>query len=159
MATGLYNSQRLHPAPIELVALPVNTRTFVTREADLHDVVAHVEACARALALSHELMLRLCLIVEELFVNSARYGGEVEAGIELLGDADGVWLRYTDTAPAFNPIEALAREALSRTLEGRPIGGLGRILVHDLSSTAHYERVGERNVLRLRFDFGETRPS
>ncbi len=137
----------------------MNAPTFVAREADLHDVVAHVETCARALALSHELMLRLCLIVEELFVNSARYGGEVEAGIELIGDADGVWLRYTDTAPAFNPLEDLAREALSRTLERRPIGGLGRILVHDLSSTARYERVGERNVLRLRFEFDEARAS
>lgn len=136
----------------------MNCRTFLTREADLHAIVAHVEDCARALGLSRELVLRLCLVVEELFVNTARYGGEAEASIELLGDAGGVWLSYTDTAPAFNPIEALAREALSRTLEGRPIGGLGRILVHDLSTTARYERVGARNVLRLRFDFDPVPP-
>ncbi len=132
---------------------PVNCRTFPARETDLHDIVAHVEDCAGSLGLPRELVLRLCLVVEELFVNTARYGGEAVASIELLGDPVGVWLRYTDTAPAFYPIEALAREALSRTLEGRPIGGLGRILVHDLSSTARYERVGARNVLRLRFDF------
>ncbi|HMM78248.1 MAG TPA: ATP-binding protein [Gammaproteobacteria bacterium] len=131
----------------------MNCRTFLTREADLHAVVGHVEDCARALGLPRELVLRLCLIVEELFVNTARYGGEAEASVELLGDAAGVWLCYTDTAPAFDPIEALAREALSRTLEGRPIGGLGRILVHDLSTTARYERIGTRNVLKLRFDF------
>lgn len=126
---------------------------FLVREADLHAIVTHVEACAGVLGLPRDLVLRLCLVVEELFVNTARYGGDAEASIELLADVDGVWLRYTDTAPAFNPIEALAREALSRTLEGRPIGGLGRILVHDLSSTARYERIDERNVLRLRFDF------
>lgn len=130
----------------------MNQRTFIAREADLHDIVGHVEACADALALPRALVLRLCLVVEELFVNTARYGGNAEASVELTPDTHGVWLRYVDTAAAFNPIEALAREALSRTLEQRPIGGLGRILVHDLSTTARYERVGNRNVLRLRFD-------
>lgn len=131
----------------------MNPRTFRARDTALHDIVAHVEDCAEGLELPRELVLRLCLVVEELFVNTARYGGDADASVTLIGDAGSVWLHYADTAPAFNPIEALAREALSRTLEGRPIGGLGRILVHDLSSTARYERVGERNVLRLRFDF------
>lgn len=130
----------------------MNSRTFIAREADLHDIVGHVEACAAALGLPRALKLRLCLVVEELFVNTARYGGAAEATVELTGDAQGVWLRYDDTAAAFNPIEALAREALSRTVEQRPVGGLGRILVHDLSTTARYERVGDRNVLRLRFE-------
>lgn len=130
----------------------MNCRTFLAREADLHDIVAYVEGCADALGLPRELVLRLCLVVEELFLNTARYGGEAESTVELHADAGSVWLHYVDTAPAFNPIEALAREALSRTLEGRPIGGLGRILVHDLSSTARYERSGGRNVLRLRFE-------
>jgi len=130
----------------------VNPRTFLAREADLHDIVAHVETCGAALALPRALVLRLCLVVEELFVNSARHGGAAEASIALAAATDGIWLHYVDDAPPFNPIEALAREALSRTLEQRPIGGLGRILVHDLSSAAHYERVGSRNVLRLRFE-------
>lgn len=133
-------------------------RTFPTREADLHEVIGHVEQRAESLQLPRPLVLRLCLVVEELFVNTAKYGGaaETEASLRLDADSGGVWLRYVDTAPAFNPLEALAREALSRTLEQRPIGGLGRILVHDLSSTARYERVGNRNVLRLRFDFDES---
>ena len=133
----------------------LNDRTFVTRQADLHAIVAHVEACGEQLALPRSLVLRLCLVVEELFVNTARYGGLAQATVELRADGAAVWLRYADDAPAFNPLEALAREALSRTLDQRPIGGLGRILVHDLSSTVRYERVGERNVLRLRFERDE----
>lgn len=135
--------------------MPANERTFLTREADLHEVVAHVEACGLALALPQALVLRLCLVAEELFVNTARYGGEARASIDIVADGASIWLRYADDAPAFNPIEALAREALSRTLEQRPVGGIGRILVHDLSSTARYERIGSHNVLRLRFDPGE----
>jgi anti-sigma regulatory factor (Ser/Thr protein kinase) len=129
-------------------------RTFPSRETDLHDVVGHVEHRGAALRLPRPLVLRLCLVVEELFVNTARYGGgaDTEASVHIEADAAGVWLRYADTGPAFNPLEALAREALSRTLEMRPVGGLGRILVHDLSSEARYERVGERNVVHLRFD-------
>jgi serine/threonine-protein kinase RsbW len=129
-------------------------RTFPSRETDLHAVVGHVEHRGAALHLPRPLVLRLCLVVEELFVNTARYAGGVhtESSVHIDANEAGVWLRYADTGPAFNPLEDLAPEALSRTVELRPVGGLGRILVHGLSAEARYERVGERNVLHLRFE-------
>jgi len=128
-------------------------QSFPARETDLHQIVDHVERAASALALPRDFVLRLCLVVEELFVNTARYARGASASVGLVSDAAGVWLEYSDTGPAYDPFEALAREALSRALEQRPVGGLGRILVHDLSTSARYERVDERNVLRLRFEF------
>jgi anti-sigma regulatory factor (Ser/Thr protein kinase) len=127
---------------------------FRARESELRAVLAHVEACARELDLPRELCLRLCLVVEELFVNTARYGGRdgAEASVELAVDADGVELCYADTALPFNPLDGLAVDALSRPVELRPIGGLGRILVRELSASAHYARDGGRNVLCLRFE-------
>lgn len=129
-------------------------RSFPAREADLHDIVNHVETCAAALGLPHSLRLRLCLVVEELFVNTAKYGGSAAAVAEvaITSDAAGVYLHYADTAAPFNSLEALAREELSRTTEERRVGGMGRILVCDLSAGASYERIGARNVLRLRFE-------
>lgn len=131
-------------------------RTFPSRETDLHAVVGHVEYRGAALQLPRPLVLRLCLVVEELFVNTARYAGgaDTESSVHIDADAAGVWLRYADTGPAFNPLEDLARAALSRSVDLRPVGGLGRILVHDLSSEARYERVDERNIVLLRFDQG-----
>ena len=128
--------------------------TFRARESALREVLAHVEACAQGLHLPRELCLRLCLVVEELFVNTARYGGRdgAEASVELAVDAAGVELCYADTALPFNPLDGLAVDALSRPVELRPIGGLGRILVRELSASAHYARDGGRNVLCLRFE-------
>lgn len=120
----------------------------------MRGILAHVEACAQDLDLPRNLQLRLCLVVEELFVNTARYGGGdgAAASVELAADADGVELRYVDTALAFNPLEGLAVDALTRPVELRPIGGLGRILVKELSSSARYAREDGRNIVHLRFE-------
>ena len=128
--------------------------SFRAREAGLREVLAHVEARAQALHLPRGLCLRLCLVVEELFVNTARYGGRegAEASVELVVDAHGVELRYADTALPFNPLEGLGIDTLSRPVEQRPIGGLGRILVSELSSSARYAREAGRNLVCLRFD-------
>ena len=127
---------------------------FRARESELRGILAHVEARAQGLDLPRDLRLRLCLVVEELFVNTARYGGRdgAETTVELAADADGVELRYVDTALPFNPLDGLVVDALTRPLELRPIGGLGRILVKELSSAAQYAREEGRNVLRLRFE-------
>lgn len=137
------NDRRCAPAP-----------AFRAQESELRAILAHLEARARDLDLPRALCLRLCLVVEELFVNTARYGGEenAEAWVELAVDADGVELRYADTALPFNPLDGLVVDSLSRPVELRPIGGLGRILVKELSSSAHYAREGGRNVLCLRFE-------
>jgi anti-sigma regulatory factor (Ser/Thr protein kinase) len=127
---------------------------FRARESELRAILDHVKACAQDLHLPRNLQLRLCLVVEELFVNTARYGGGdgAEASVELAADVDGVELRYVDTALPFNPLDGLAVDALTRPVEQRPIGGLGRILVRELSSAARYAREDGRNVLRLRFE-------
>jgi propanediol dehydratase small subunit len=57
-----------------------------------------------------------------------------------------------DTALPFNPLDGLVVDVLTRPVELRPIGGLGRILVKELSSAAQYAREDGRNVLRLRFE-------
>jgi len=125
---------------------------FPAREAALRSVLECVEAAARALALSRPLALRVRLVVEELFVNTARYGGgNAESFIRLTATADGVELRYADTGPPFNPFAALPREALTRPVEERPVGGLGRILVAELGEDARYARENSRNLILLRF--------
>jgi len=128
--------------------------TFRACESGLREVLAHVEARAQGLELPRELCLRLCLVVEELFVNTARYGGreDAEACVELAADAAGVELRYADTALPFNPLEGLVVDTLSQPVELRPVGGLGRILVRELSSSARYARDGGRNIVCLRFE-------
>ena len=127
---------------------------FRARESGLHEIIAHVERCAQALGLPRDLQLRLCLVVEELFVNTARYGGgeHTEASVGLAADGAGVELRYADNARPFNPLDGLAVDALAQPTALRPVGGLGRILVSELSSSARYAREDGRNLLYLRFD-------
>ena len=54
----------------------------------------------------------------------------------------------TDSGVAFNPTEAtLADTTLS--VEERPIGGLGLLLVRELMDSINYERIDNKNTLTL----------
>jgi len=105
-------------------------------------------------ALPRETMLRLNLIVEELFTNSALhgYGGECDRPIwvGLSGAGTAVELCYEDAAPAYDPLARLQSgyvSSVTATITGRPIGGLGVFLVAQLAHTARYSREDDRNRL------------
>lgn len=107
-------------------------------------------------ALPRETALRLNLIVEELFTNSALhgYGGECDQPIwvGLSGAGAAIELCYEDAAPAYDPLARLQSgyvSSVTATITGRPIGGLGVFLVAQLAHTARYSREGDRNRLTI----------
>jgi len=53
-----------------------------------------------------------------------------------------------DSGIAFDPTEA-AQADTSLSVEDRPIGGLGLLLVRELMDTINYERIDGRNTLTL----------
>lgn len=100
-------------------------------------------------------VLRLQLIVEELFTNTVThgYGGECDAPIALAlaADAGRVMLRYEDAAHRYDPLATLAgsRATLAAAVEERPLGRLGVPLVAGLVDDVRYAFEGGRNRLRL----------
>lgn len=94
------------------------------------------------------------LIVEELFVNVARYAYPegVKGPVEIHWWVPRTGVLGVELADQGAPFDPLSKEDpdLTLRLEQRPIGGLGIFLVRRLTSELAYRRDGDWN--RLRFE-------
>jgi anti-sigma regulatory factor (Ser/Thr protein kinase) len=100
-------------------------------------------------------MDRLDLVLEELFMNVARYAYAAPASgdVEVAYTVDGpgrLLVQISDTGHEFNPLDSDPPD-FSRGLAERPVGGLGIFLVKSIAETITYERDGACN--RVSFVF------
>ena len=96
---------------------------------------------------------RVVLLVEELFTNSVNhgYGGDSDQPVWLTLAVDGEDCRliYEDCGPPHDPFSIPDKGSSHSPAEDRPIGGLGILLLIELSSNRHYSRREDRNVIEL----------
>ena len=137
------------------------------RFAALPRLLAPLAPAAQAVA-SPELtraLLRAQLAVEELFANSIHHGYGEESDqpvwLSVALQADTLYLVYADQAAAFDPFAAIETpdDDPAAPLDGRRVGGLGRLLVRELAGQCAYGREGERNVTRLEFPVSPQHPT
>ena len=126
-------------------------RRFSAHCDEFESLVDHIEAtCA---TLEHDDRLRLVLIVEELFANSVNhgYGGDSDKPIWLTIEVASEHCRlvYEDCAAEFDPFAAVDTSSTEADLESRRVGGLGVVLLVELSSRRSYRREGDRNVIEV----------
>ncbi len=126
---------------------------------NLLQVVVWVEAFCEAHPPSAEYEYKLQLLSEELFLNAVNhaYGPDRPDGdvwLTLLPQPEGASLIMEDEGEPFDPLEEAPAPDLEASLEDRDIGGLGLMLVREMSDQAAYERVGNRNRLALVFGPG-----
>ena len=130
-------------------------RAFLARLRMLHDALDFVAAFAALKDLSERDLLRLQLVIEELFTNTLEhgYGKECDEPIEIaLAAAPGrVTVQYQDASAPYDPARALAtsRERVAEPAEQRPVGHLGVHLVAAIVDDMHYARVDGRNRLQI----------
>ncbi|MDR3352560.1 MAG: ATP-binding protein [Zoogloeaceae bacterium] len=109
---------------------------------------------ARDLSLDDQMILRMQLVFEELFLNTLRHGytekGNHIMELALEVEAGHAWLIYTDYAPPFDFSQKL--EALG-PVDPKREGGKGLYLIRDLPVAFEYQALQPGNRLRLRFDF------
>lgn len=107
-----------------------------------------------AVSLTESRAAQMRLAVEEAVVNVLNYAypptqqGMIRVSAELEGDAVAVVI--DDEGTPFDPTEA-AEPDVTLPPEERPIGGLGILLVRQLSSSVSYQRRDGHNVLTLVF--------
>ena len=93
------------------------------------------------------------LALEEILSNVIRHGypdgARHEIELTLRADDAGLELEVADDGVEFDPTSAPAPD-LDLPLAQRRVGGLGITLLRAYASELTYERVGGRNVLRLR---------
>src|SRR3954469_21442930 len=108
------------------------TARFPADVGRLRDFCAFVRRGAEASDLVPEELDKLDLVLEELFMNIARYAytpaaGEVEVGYAI--EAPGrLAVRISDSGRAFDPLASDPPD-FSRGLSDRPLGGMGIFLV------------------------------
>ena len=90
--------------------------------------------------------------IEELVTNAIKYaGGTTQSGAigieaRVAGDRAGLIVEYGGCA--FDPTKTPTPD-VNRSLEDMPIGGLGIHLVRELTKTFEYERLNNRNRVRI----------
>jgi anti-sigma regulatory factor (Ser/Thr protein kinase) len=123
-------------------------RRFAASIENLGEVDAFVEEFCNAQDIARADMLRLNLVVEELFTNTASYGGsDAQVRIELGATDECIELLYEDTAMPFDPLAHPDPAMLDAPIEQRPVGGLGIQGVVQMALELRYER--ENDLYRL----------
>lgn len=129
-------------------------RIFQARSAQLALAIAFVEEVCERQGVAPGDVLRLTLIVEELFTNTLMHGhrGDHDSSvhIELQVGPTQLELCFADQAPPFDPLCYLATlPGLDKPVEERKPGGLGLELVARMSERLDYVHAEGFNRLRL----------
>lgn len=128
----------------------------LTLQNDVHQVKelnAFVKQVMARLGIGPSLAKQFQLAVEEAVVNVMDYAypAGVTGDINIHVSSDGHNLQFIikDAGAAFDPTE---KEKADTTLsvEDRPVGGLGILLVRELMDSINYERIDGMNVLTLK---------
>jgi anti-sigma regulatory factor (Ser/Thr protein kinase) len=95
------------------------------------------------------LVMRVELVVEELFVNTVAhgYGGDSDAAVDVTVRVDDgrIALIFEDTAPPFDPFATIEVPDSDATIEERGVGKLGVFLITQFAARCDYARDGDRN--------------
>lgn len=100
-----------------------------------------------------DILFALNLSIEEVLTNVISYGYEDNEEHQILVrmniKEDEVWVEVEDDGKHFNPLEVQEPD-LNKSLEDRPIGGLGIHLVRNYMDGLEYRRNGDKNLLKLK---------
>jgi len=111
-----------------------------------------VKSVNQEMGLDKSLSMKLMLAVEEAVVNVMDYaypnGMEGEVRIDVKVTSDRLNYTITDRGMAFAPTE-VSKADTTLSVEDRPIGGLGILLVRNLMDSINYERIDGKNVLKM----------
>jgi sigma-B regulation protein RsbU (phosphoserine phosphatase) len=117
----------------------------------LADVQVWLETELREAGIGDDLAGELQLVAEEVLANVVHHAHhdlpDAAAEIILRFDPDEVALQFSDSGPAFDPLQEAPEPDLDLPTEERPIGGLGVLLCKRLADRIEYRREAERNIL------------
>ena len=131
--------------------MSVRARSFPARMDAFPALAAFAETACGEAGLGSGDVLRVRLLLEELFSNTVHHGHgrdsdePIEVALELT--AREITIVYEDTAPMFDPLASLAPPTAAA--DAAPEGRLGLVLVRGMAHDLLYERVNGRNRLRL----------
>jgi anti-sigma regulatory factor (Ser/Thr protein kinase) len=127
--------------------MSVRAQRFPARMDAFPALAAFAETACREAGLGSGDVLRVRLLLEELFTNTVRHGhsGDSDRPIEVALElhTGKITVVYEDTAPTFDPL------ASDASPDAAPEGRLGLVLLRGMARDLVYERIEDRN--RVRF--------
>jgi serine/threonine-protein kinase RsbW len=121
-----------------------DARRFPARVAELESLFGWVDGWLRSHGIaSTDLVSELRLVAEEVFVNIVSYSGLSEhdfVEVVLARDDSRVALEFVDRGRPWNPLDQAPEAKLGQATEEADIGGLGVVLVHELTDERLYRR-------------------
>lgn len=116
------------------------------------DEMAHLQPfvaqAAEAAGFDAKEAKRLRLAVDEAVANVINYGQASAITLRVELEADGLMLTIDDDGLPFDPTQGPQTD-LSVPPDERPPGGMGIILMRQMTDSLSYRRVGEHNILRM----------
>ena len=88
------------------------------------------------------------VILDEICSNIVKHSGAsfFELGLSRLVGSSGVRMEFVDDGMPYDPLTHVDPDT-SAPVEGRPIGGLGILMVKRMTSSISYQRIADRNCL------------
>lgn len=131
------------------------TRTFPAKMNAFAQAAAFIEQVSAAAGFCLDDRHKMTLVVEELFTNTVTHGhggdSEQPVRITLETGVGQITMLYEDTAPPHNPFEWIMTPDPSLSLEERPVGGLGVVLVARVARNIGYAYSDGHNQVTLTF--------
>lgn len=131
----------------------VTNRIFRAKTEALSDVLGFVDLMLEKFECSMKLQTSICVAIEEVFVNVARYAypggeGDVELGIGFDEESRTVTFRMVDEGVPFDPLQKPDPD-ITLSAEEREIGGLGIFITKKTMDSVEYGYQNGKNILTM----------
>ena len=131
----------------------IKNRIFRADAVALTEVLDFVEETLENYGCQKKIQTAICVAVEEIFVNIARYaydenGGDVSISIGFDKDSNTLTFRLADKGVPFNPLEKPDPD-ITMSAEDREIGGLGIFITKKTMDSVTYAYEKGENILTM----------
>ena len=116
---------------------------------EMDHITDFVIGAARQAGMSERETKRLRLAVEEVAANIVNYSGASSIAITTVSDDGQLVLTIQDDGRPFDPTTAETAD-LSIPADERPPGGIGLVLLRQMTNSQEYQRQGSHNILTIR---------
>lgn len=135
------------------------TFSIVNNLREITRVGERIDGFCAARGLESRIGYAVNLAIDEVLVNTITYGYEDEElhyiEITVCKTEDSIEVSITDDGREFDSSQVPETD-FAGSLDGRPLGGLGLLLVHQVMDKVEYKRSGDRNILTFRKSIKDT---
>ncbi len=136
----------LHPSPLTLNPSPFTLNSTMD---DIALLKPFIEKVAEEAGMEDKEAKRLRLAVEEAVANVINYSQATSVTLQASQDDDHVFLTIDDDGQPFDPTVESPTD-LSIPADQRPPGGMGIILLHQMTDGLTYQRLNNHNILKIK---------